>query len=377
MQAYRKKKDIWVKDVKAAYIHIPFCSNICSYCDFAKVLYNEKIVSKYLNTLELEIKQKYKHEILDTIYIGGGTPSALNMRELEHLFNILKIFKVSANLEFTIECNVNDITKEKVELFKKNNVNRISLGVQTFNKKVLKEMHRNHTYAEVKEKIEIIKSGGIQNINVDLIYAYPNTTLEDLNFDLEKMLSLDINHISTYSLIIEPHTLLHINNTKNIDQDLDYEMYKNIIEKLTNNGFIHYEISNFAKKGYESKHNLIYWNNQQYYGFGLSASGYIDNVRYTNTRSFDKYFNLDFIFEEEQLTNKDKIIYELILGLRKINGLNVEQFNKKYDIDLLNNTLIGNLIDNDKLEIENNFLKIPYEKIYIENEILMELLDYE
>ena len=206
-----------MKNVKSAYIHIPFCTNICSYCDFAKTLYNEKTVSRYLDILEEEIKRTYKFEILDTIYIGGGTPSSLTITELKKLFDILKIFKVSSNLEFTIECNVNDITEEKVKIFKKNNINRVSIGIQTFNEKTLKSMNRNHTYEEAKEKIKILKQNGIDNINVDLIYAYPNTTLEDLEDDLKKLLSLDIKHISTYSLIIEPHTILHNNKVKNID----------------------------------------------------------------------------------------------------------------------------------------------------------------
>ncbi|MBQ4634284.1 MAG: radical SAM family heme chaperone HemW [Bacilli bacterium] len=363
--------------VKSAYIHIPFCSNICSYCDFAKVIYNKKLVSKYLDTLEKEIKSNYKNEVLDTLYIGGGTPSALNISELERLFKIIKIFKLNSNIEFTIECNVNDITEEKMTLFKKNNVNRISLGVQTFNENTLIEMRREHSYELVKEKIEFIKNVGISNISVDLIYAYPKTTLETLNTDLEKILSLDINHISTYSLIIEPHTILHINKAKNVPEELDYEMYKLICSKLKINGFNHYEISNFAKDGYESKHNLTYWNNEEYYGFGLAASGYLNNTRYTNTRSFDSYFNHNYVYEEEKLTEKDKIIYELILGLRKINGISIDDVNQKYNINLLDNKLIKDLVLKNKLEIRNNHIKVPYDKIYVENEILMELLDYE
>lgn len=363
--------------VRSAYIHIPFCNQICSYCDFAKMLYHEKNISKYLKTLKEEIEEKYQGEVLDTIYIGGGTPSCLNETELEKLFEITNIFKTSKNLEFTIECNVKDITKEKIDLFKKNKINRVSIGVQTFNQNVLKNMNREHTYLEVKEKIDLLKSSGITNINVDLIYAYPNTTLDDLKEDLEKILSLDIKHISTYSLIIEPHTILDIKKAQNIDQDLDYEMYKLIQSVLGKNGFIHYEISNFTKPNYQSKHNLTYWNNEEYYGFGLAASGFINNIRYTNTRNFERYFNKEYLQETEVLTKKDLIIYELILGLRKIEGIDINEANKKYNIDLLNNKLINKLITEQKLEKNNNNIKIPYDKIYTENEVLMELLDYE
>lgn len=363
--------------VKSAYVHIPFCSNICSYCDFAKVIYNQKMVLRYLDALEQEIKRNYKNELLDTLYIGGGTPSALNVSEIERLFEIIRIFNRETNLEFTIECNVNDVTEEKMELFKKNGVNRISLGVQTFNENVLKQMNRDHTYELVKEKIDIIRNAGISNISIDLIYAYPETTLDDLKKDLEKVLSLDVNHISTYSLIIEPHTILHINKIKNIPEELDYEMYKLICSELKKNGFTHYEISNFAREGYESKHNLTYWNNKEYYGFGLAASGYLNNIRYTNTRNFDSYFDYNYIYEEEKLTEKDKIIYELILGLRKINGISIDDVNQKYNINLLGNKLIKDLVLKNKLKVENNHIKVPYDKIYVENEILMELLDYE
>ncbi len=365
------------KSIKSVYIHIPFCSSICSYCDFSKMLYEKRIVNKYLKSLELEIKQKYGNEIIETIYIGGGTPSALDCEDLEKLFGIIKIFKLSKNVEFTFECNINDINEEKIKIFKNNGVNRVSLGVQTLKKETLEKMKREHKYENVKEKILLLKKNDIKNINVDLIYAFPNTSLNDLKEDLDKIFSLNITHISTYSLIIEPHTLLYIKNIKNIDQDLDYEMYRFICEEMKKHGFVHYEISNFCKTNYESKHNLTYWNNEQYYGFGLSASGYIDSVRYTNTRNMNDYCNRKYIAECENLSIKDKIVYELILGLRKIKGIEINKINQKYGIDLLNNKIIAELLKKGSLEQNGLYLNIPYEKIYTENEVLMELLDYE
>lgn len=364
------------KDIKSVYIHIPFCSNICSYCDFAKMFYNHDMVLKYLKALEKEINEKYQNELIETLYIGGGTPSCLNIDELKVLFAIIKKINLSKNLEFTFECNVNDITEEKIAFLSANGVNRISLGVQTFNEEILKNMHRSHNYEEVKSKISLIKKY-INNINVDLIYAYPNMTIDILNDDLEKFLSLNVDHISTYSLIIEPHTLLSINNVSNINEDLDYLMYKTIIEKLTQNGFKHYEISNFARNNRFSKHNLTYWNNLEYYGFGLNASGYMKNIRYTNTRSMSNYLASIYESEKEIITKKDKIIYELILGLRKIDGIDLDNFKIKYNIELEENKLIKNLLKENKLEIKNRKLKIPYQNIYVENEVLVELLDYE
>ena len=355
------------------YIHIPFCSNICSYCDFCKFYYNEKWVNNYLNELENEIKLNYKNELIDTIYIGGGTPSCLNVNQLKKLFNIISIFNLNENIEFTIECNI-DVEEEKLKLFKENNVNRISIGVQTINEKHLKFLNRNHTKEIVLNKINLIKKY-FKNVNIDLMYALPNQTLEELKQDLEFYISLDIPHISTYSLIIEPNTKLYIDNIENIDEDLDYEMYKLINNTLKENNYIHYETSNYSKLGYESKHNLTYWNNLEYYGFGIGASGYINNIRYDNTRSYNNYINGKYIKEKQELTLKEKIENEFILGFRKIKGININEFKSKYDIDLLELKVIKKLLKENKLVINNNYIKINDEYLYTSNNILIEFID--
>ena len=315
---------------KSVYIHIPFCDTICSYCDFCKFLKNDEWVNKYFKTLKKEIGNKYRGEILDTIYIGGGTPSCLNLEQLTKLFNIIKIFNKSDIIEFTFECNIENITEEKLKLLYKNGVNRLSIGIQTFNENYLNFLNRNHTKEDIIKKINLAKEIGFKNINIDLIYGIPNQTLEELNNDLDEFLKLDINHISTYSLIIEPNTKIFIEEIKNIDDNLDYEMYKLICDKLKDNRYNHYEISNFSKDGYESKHNLTYWNNNEYYGFGLGASGYIDNIRYDNTRSSNKYFNGEYVKEYHKLDINETIENEFILGLRKISGINKEIFKNKY-----------------------------------------------
>ena len=301
--------------IKSVYIHIPFCTNICSYCDFPKVYYNNCFIDKYLDALNNEIHEYYKNDKLKTLYIGGGTPSSLNIEELKKLFKIISIFKLEDDYEFTIECNLDDLTQEKLELFKKNKINRLSIGIQTFNEKHLKYLNREKPNIEL---IEYAKKIGFDNINIDLIYAIPNETLDDLKEDLDRFLKLNINHISTYSLIIEDNTQLKINNVVNIDDELDLNMYNLIRKTLKENGYNHYEISNFSKKGYESKHNLTYWNNEQYYGFGMGASSYIDNKRITNTKSITKYINNKYIIEEENIDINSKMEYEMILGLRKI-----------------------------------------------------------
>jgi len=358
--------------MKSAYIHIPFCNNICSYCDFCKVFYNKKWINDYLNALELEIKTNYKGETLDTIYIGGGTPSSLNINELNKLFDILKIFKLNKTYEFTFECNIEDINIDKIKILKENKVNRLSIGVQSFNEKHIKLLNRHHTKEEVFKKIELLKNNGFDNINIDLIYAIPNQTLKDLEEDLDNFLKLDIPHISTYSLIIEENTKLYIDGIENISEELDYEMYKLINKKLSN--YHHYEISNFSKKGYESKHNLTYWNNDNYYGFGLGSTGYDGKYRYINTRSINKYLNNNYILEKEEISFNEKIENAFILGFRKIDGINIKEFKNKYNIDINNIDIINKLIKENKLIKDEENIKINEKYIYISNDILLEFI---
>lgn len=353
----------------SVYIHIPFCQNICSYCDFCKFYYNEKWVDNYLSALEKEIKSNYKGEVVETIYIGGGTPTCLNINQLERLLKLTNLFNKN-KIEFTVETNI-DLSLEKIKLLNKYGVNRISIGVQTVNPKYLKFLNRNHTKEDVVNLINLLKKFDF-NINVDLIYAIPGETLEELNKDLDFILSLDVNHISTYSLMIEPHTKLYIDNVSNIDEDLDYEMYKLINKKLEN--YHHYEISNFAKKNYESKHNLVYWNNLNYYGFGLGASGYIDNIRYDNTRSYNNYINGKYTLEKHELDLNEIISNEFILGLRKIDGIDVNNFYNKYNIDITSIGVVKQLLKEKQLILTDK-LKINPKYIYISNTILVNFID--
>ena len=360
--------------MKSVYIHIPFCDDICTYCDFCKFYKNDEWIDKYLSILELEVKEKYNNEEINTIYIGGGTPSILNLKQLKKLFSIIKIFKTNKLEEFTFECNVESITKEKLEYLYKNKVNRLSIGVQSFNDKFLKYLNRHHNYSEVKEKIKLAKEIGFNNINIDLIYAIEEQTIKNVEEDLNKFLELDITHISTYSLIIEPNTILYINKTKEIDEDLDYEMYKLICNKLKEHGYNHYEISNFARPGYESKHNLVYWNNKNYYGFGLSASGYIDNIRYTNTRNLNKYLKKEYVEESHVLSKIETIENEFILGLRKIEGINKQDFLKQYSIDTKSIDIVNKLLKEKKLKENKTNIYINPKYIYLSNMILEEFI---
>lgn len=360
--------------MKSCYIHIPFCSTICTYCDFCKMYYNKKLVNLYLDALDKEIDKRYKNEILDTIYVGGGTPSCLDYDELNKLLKILNKLKVSKNLEYTFEANVETLTLDKIILLKQYGVNRISIGIQTIKKDNVKFLGRNHTKKMIIDKIKIIKENGFNNINVDLMYAIPGESLNDLKNDLSFIVSLDVTHISTYSLIIEPHTMIYINGIKNIDEDLDCDMYRYICEYLKENGYNHYEISNFSKLSFESKHNLTYWNNLEYYGFGLGASGYIGNTRYDNTRNLKEYLSGNYVLNSEDLDLNTKLENEFILGLRKIKGINKKDFYNKFGIEINSLQIIKKLLIGGKLEDDGSNIFIKDKYIYTSNFILTEFI---
>lgn len=359
--------------INSVYIHIPFCSSICSYCDFCKMFYNEKLVDQYLIALEKEVKEKYKGETIKTLYIGGGTPSSLSINQLKRLLEIIKLFKFNNDIEFTIEVNVSDISYEMLSLFKNNNVNRLSIGIETVNESFMPFLNRYNSKDLVKEKVETVKKY-FDNFNLDLMYAFPNETVDDVINDLSFVVSLEPKHISIYSLIIEEHTKLFIGKIKPIDQEIDSLMYNNIIEYLKNNNYIHYEISNFAKKGFESKHNLVYWNNERYYGFGLGASGYINNIRYTNTRNIKKFNEFSFGNDTLEVSKGIDMENELILGLRKIEGISKEKFIKKFHSDVYEIFDIINLIENNLLVDDGTNLYIPEDKLYVSNSILINFL---
>ena len=358
--------------MKSCYIHIPFCMKICSYCDFCKEFYDNKKVKEYLKDLKQEVEMNYQGEVLDTIYIGGGTPSCLSIEELEELLKITDSLKKSKNVEFTMEGNFDSTTKEKLEIYKKHGVNRLSLGIESIHPNNLAFLERTERKEEIEEKISCMRKLGFHNINVDLMYALPNETMEMLKEDIEFILSLKVEHISTYSLIIEEHT--KIRNIKSIPEELEEEMVKYINKTLKEHGYIHYEISNYAKEGYESKHNKTYWLNEEYYGFGAGASSYIGNIRKTNTRSLTNYKKGNLL-EKEELTEEDKIEYEVILNLRLGKGINLKRFKEKYHKELKEFYHYQPLVEEKLLLLEENHLRIPEEKFYVSNGILVKLLE--
>ncbi len=364
-----------INNVDAVYIHIPFCKEICAYCDFCKVYYNKKYVNKYLDALEKEIKSNYKGEVITSLYIGGGTPSSLSVDELKKLFSILKIFKLSKECEITMEANVDSLSLDKIKLLKEFGVNRVSLGVETINSKLQDVLERRTNKDRVISCISNLRSVGITNINVDLIYAIEGESLDDLKKDLNFILSLDVPHVSTYSLIIEDNTKLKIKGIKNIDKSLDREMYDMISKILKENDYIHYEVSNFAKNNYQSKHNLKYWNNLHYYGFGVGASGYLDNIRYTNTRSITNYIEGKNVLDKEILTIKDKIFYEIMLGFRTNIGVDKVEFKKKYNVNIDELFNYKELVKDKVLDEDCRYLRVREEYFYVLDDVILRFID--
>lgn len=362
-----------VGDVMSVYIHIPFCNYICSYCDFCKIIYDKRYIKRYLDSLRSEIVSRYRGEEVKTIYIGGGTPSSLDTQELIMLLDIISLFNLSSDYEFTIEGNIESINEDKLIVMKKYGVNRISVGVESFNSDIIKLLGRRHTKEEVFDKINLIKRY-IDNINVDIIYgAYSDISI--LKRDISYALELNVNHISAYSLIIEDNTLLKVNGFSYIDEDIDFEMYKYINDTLVSNGYIHYEISNYAKRGYESRHNLVYWNNDYYYGFGLSSCSYIDNVRIVNTKNLSKYLDGEYIATSIIEDINVRMENEVMLGLRKFKGINLDVFRSKYKRDLMDVFNTDDLIRDGYLVIEDNYLRISSEYMYISNEIIVRMFE--
>lgn len=314
--------------INSLYIHIPFCRHLCDYCDFTKMFYLSKYVSKYVNHLCEEI-DALKDKKYQTIYVGGGTPSSLTPRLLKKLLSSLSkhLYK---KYEFTLEVNPETLNKEKIRIMKEYGVNRISMGVQSFNEKILQQLNRKHSANQVKYWISQFKRFGIDNINVDLIYGLPNQTWLDLKNDLEQFMALRIDHISTYSLTVSKGTVFYNKHIKEIDSDLSRQFYDYIFTKLTQNGFERYEVSNFARNKKYSQHNINYWKALEYKGLGLGACGFEDGIRYQNTANIKEYLKGHHILFKELLTKKELLEDYLMLNLRLNKGFRIDDFTKKF-----------------------------------------------
>ncbi|MBR2526400.1 radical SAM family heme chaperone HemW [bacterium] len=314
----------------SAYIHIPFCNSKCFYCAFTSTC-NIKHETGYLISLLKDIDVNYQKNILNTLYFGGGTPSVL---PIEHVNKILNKFILNKDAEITFEINPESSNYNYLKELKNIGINRISIGIQTFNDNILKDIGRKHTSIQALDAVENAKIAGFQNISTDLIYGLPNQTMDIFENDLMILKNLNVQHISLYGLKIEENTVFGKKNPTNLpDDDMQADMYEKACKVLEN--FYHYEISNFAiNENFVSNHNINYWKNKEYYGFGCSAHGYENGIRYANTFDINKYIEnpllRDFGHTE---TEQEKLQEEIFLGLRLSEGICTNDINNKYNID--------------------------------------------
>lgn len=317
------------------YIHIPFCIRKCRYCDFVSFSGRDDIKDCYIDNLIKEMAE-YSGEKADTVFIGGGTPTSLSTSQLERVLSAVeRNFEIADGAEYSIEANPKTLDEEKLMLMKEHGVNRISVGVQSFNDAELCKIGRVHNAKEACDTAELIKKCGFDNFNLDLMSALPNQTLESFKNTLSKAVSLNPRHISCYSLIIEEGTLFAEEYKKGAlqlpNEDLERDMYDFACEYLENNGYKQYEISNFAKKGFESRHNIKYWHCDEYIGIGAAAHSYLNGVRFSNTSDINKYLRGEYRSgEREVLSIEDKIEEFVIMGLRMRRGIDKKEFENRF-----------------------------------------------
>lgn len=363
------------KKPTSAYVHIPFCTQICYYCDFSKVFIKNQPVDSYLEHL-LEEFQSYDIQRLRTLYIGGGTPTALSASQLEVLLKgLTENLDLSVLEELTIEANPGDLDADKIAVLKNSAVNRVSLGVQTFDNKMLKKIGRSHLEKDIYENIDRLKLAGFDNISIDLIYALPGQTMEQVKENVAKAIGLDIPHMSLYSLILENHTVF-MNRMRRgklplPKEELEAEMFEYIIAELERAGFEHYEISNFSKIGFESRHNLMYWDNAEYYGIGAGASGYVNGIRYKNHGPIRHYLSAveegNARITEEHLSQKEQMEEEMFLGLRKKSGVSMVRFEEKFgrSFDELYGEIVRDLVQQGLMQIEGDRVRMTKRGLFL------------
>ena len=361
-----------MKKISSLYVHIPFCNNICSYCDFCKMFYNNDIADKYISILLNEISELNINNKLRTIYIGGGTPSTLNEIQLERLLSSLSKY-LENEYEFTVEVNPESVDEEKIKLFSKYGINRVSIGVQSFDNSILTFLGRKHSYDNVRECVRLLNKYNITNYSFDFIYGIKGQNIRSIEKDLDLAISLNPKHLSFYSLILEDNTVLKIKNYEEEDEDIVREQYDFIFTKLKDNNYDRYEVSNFSVKGYESKHNLVYWNNDEYYAVGVSASSYVNGVRYTTSRNITKYLNREIIKESYDADKENEYV---MLKLRLDEGFNLNEYKSIFYKDFLveYKSKVDELLASGLVEVKNNHFKTTYNGMMLLNSVLVKLI---
>lgn len=369
------------------YIHIPFCIKKCEYCDFVSYCNKKEYVPQYINALKKEIKNNINKEYkITTIYIGGGTPSSIEENYIADIIETIKLnmneenLKDFENIEVTIEVNPGTVNKEKLQVYKKIGINRLSIGLQETHNELLKSIGRIHTYEEFIKTYKLARKIGFNNINVDLMIALPNQTIQDIKENLENITKLNPEHISVYSLILEEETPFYNkyneNKIKLPDEELERNMYWYVKNTLENNGYMHYEISNFSKKGFESKHNMNCWNQEEYLGFGVAAHSYNNRIRYSNTNSIEEYIKGSNKIIHEEQTLEDMQKEYMLLGLRKIEGINIQKFKNKFAQNpiFIFKEQLNKLVDEELIIVDGNEIKLTNKGLDLANIVWKEFV---
>lgn len=373
------------------YVHIPFCKKKCDYCDFISFANQEDMQEKYVMALNNDIEKTSKtiqEYQVNTIYFGGGTPSYIDENLIVKILeNIKNHYTICEDAEITIEINPGTVNKEKLIIYKQAGFNRLSIGLQSTHDRLLKLIGRIHTYNEFLETYNLAREVGFKNINVDLMLALPTQTIEELIESTNKIISLKPEHISIYSLILEDGTVLYNkiqnNELELIDEDLERKMYWKTKEILEKNGYNHYEISNFSKKGFESKHNMNCWLQEEYLGFGVAAHSYLNNKRFSRISNLHEYIknieeeNFEKIIEINEAQDREARAKEyMLLGLRKIEGVSISAFERKFEINPLFyfRFEISKLEENDLLEVDLDNIKLTKKGLDLANQVFEEFV---
>lgn len=373
----------------SAYIHIPFCEHICYYCDFNKVFLEGQPVDEYIEMLLREMTlqlEKTPIKSAPTLYVGGGTPTSLTAKQLERLLSgIVERFPMETVTEFTVEANPGDLTADKLAVMQNYQVNRLSMGVQTFDDRLLKKIGRRHTSADVYETMAFLEKADFRNVSIDLIYALPGQTLAGFRETLQRAIELDLPHYSLYSLILENKTMfmnwVRQGRLTLPDQEEESQMFEETILAMEKAGRKQYEISNFALAGKESEHNKVYWHNEHYFGFGAGASGYVGDTRYKNFGPIQHYLsplreNKLPVYDKEILTVKSQMEEEMFLGLRLKEGVSASRFAEKFQRSI--QEVYGKVLADEQqaglLEVTGDRIRLTETGLLIGNDIFERFL---
>lgn len=372
--------------VTSAYIHIPFCRQICFYCDFNKFLIDRQPVDQYLDALEQEIRQANISEPLDSIYIGGGTPTALNEAQVKKMLDIVdRLVPLAEGAEYTVEVNPGEITMEKLTAMKNSGVNRLSIGVQSFETRLLEAIGRGHGRDDAVEAVKLAERAGFDNYSIDLMFGLPGQTMADFQASLDMAVSLKVPHISAYSLKIEEKTMFHNwykqGRLTPFPEDTEADMYELLLDYGSRNGLYPYEISNLAAVGYESFHNCVYWKNEEYYGFGAGAHGYVDGMRYANIAPLTHYIKAveqgnTVVKEEINVSSAEKMEEEMFLGLRMYAGVDKSRFKERYGMEYKEvfAAAVPDLLKNGLIEDDGEKVKLTPRGRLLGNEVFEKFL---